>query len=225
MPTNDPKIHFRRGDRTDLPSTREDGQLLFATYDDLLHTASSDVTIKQGDIYLDISDGQNGVRINLANDVDKARTLFAPEISSGNSSSGQWSVETEGISILYDGLVVVMKLNATCNSIYNALNINDLGNKLVWYKEGVLLTNQLSTGAEIILVYRTNASGGNSYYAPSNGPIASLNGSLANDGWVVVGITEKMQPLTLQGVQNYTYDGSTNVTVPLGTLITLKTWE
>ena len=225
MPTNDPKIHFRRGDRSDLPNTREDGQLLFATYDDLLHAASGDVTIKQGDIYLDISDGNNGVRINLANDVDKARTLFAPEISTGNSSSGNWSVETEGISMLYDGLVIILKLGAACNIVYNALNINNLGSKLVWYRQGEPLTNQLSYGSELILVYRTQASGISGYSVPNNGPINSLNGTSVTDGWVVAGVTESMHTLTLQGTQNYTYNGGANVTVPLGTFVTLKTWE
>ena len=102
------KIYMRHGNRSDLPATRTAGQLLFATYDDAVQTANGQVTLKQGDVYLDLSDGANGVRVNLANDVDKARSLYSGRTRS-DDPIGQWHIEDmEGVSQIYDGLTIAV---------------------------------------------------------------------------------------------------------------------
>ena len=218
----DKKIFLREGDRSDLPESRTAGQLLFATYDDLLTTKGGTVRIKQGDIYLDTSDGTNGVRINLANDVDKARTLFSGATLTTNNTPGDWEVDLEGIQQLYDGLTIAIRINGRVSNVYNTLEVNGLGAKLVWLKSNEILTDQFNTGAELLLTYRVQASS-DEYTIQAGGPGSLTVGSTHRDGWVVNGIIDRMHVLTLGG--RYYYDGSTDISVPLGTIITLKTWE
>lgn len=178
------KIRFRQGTRSDVDSTaKQAGQLLFATYQDDVNTTSSAGTesLVQGDIYFDLSGGANGVRVKLANDVDKARTLFASTTSSADSP-GQWTANVEGVTKLYDGLAVLLQINQTYNGTYNTLNINNLGNKLVWYKQGTRLTNQVPNNSELLLVYRTNAG---SYTVPNSNPGLLTAGATYLDGWVM----------------------------------------
>jgi hypothetical protein len=87
-------------------------------------------SLTQGDIYFD-KDSTH--RIKLANDVDKARTLFAGQTLS-TTMSGRWTANIEGVDKLYDGLTISLNLSTLPTSPYNTLNINNLGNKLVWFK-------------------------------------------------------------------------------------------
>mgnify|MGYP006873062148 CR=1 FL=1 len=136
----------------------------------------------QGDIYFDLSGGTNGVRVNLANDVDKARTLFSGETKT-TDNAGQWTADIEGVTELYDGLTIVLRLNAGYNSTYNTLNVNSLGNKLVWYRNNAKLTSHIPYKGEVMLVYRVNAG---SYTVPSSNPGLLTAGSTVTDGWVLL---------------------------------------
>ena len=182
---NDPlKIHMLQGDRSDLPSNRDPGQLLFATYDDVLFTKDqpSGILMKQGDIYLDMGEGPNGVRVNLANDVDKARTLFAGQTST-NDTEGVWTTTIDGITVLYDGLTIVLRLNTSYISTFNSLNVNGLGPKLVWYRKNSRLTSHVPNGAELLLVYRTNAG---SYQIPATSTRTDITANtICTDGWIL----------------------------------------
>lgn len=191
------KIRLRQGLKSNLNSTSIDpGQLLFATYEDEVQTSfNTTENLTQGDIYFDRDSTH---RIKIANDVDKARTLFAGQTSS-NTDAGQFSAIIEGISKVYDGLTIVVKLNSNPSELYNTLNINNLGNKLIWFKEGQTATyDQLRKGQELILVYRTNIG---SYTVPSSGNTGALaNGTNVRDGWVISGLNlDTINSLTNSG--------------------------
>lgn len=176
-------IRFRQGSRADVGTTaKQAGQLLFATYEDEILTTQGTESFVQGDIYVDLSDGPSGIRVNLANDVDKARTLFAGETST-NDAAGNWTATIDGITKLYDGLTIALRLNSTYNSTYNSLNVNNLGAKIVWYRKNSRLTSHVPNGAEILLTYRTNAG---SYTTPSSGSRTDIpKGTTCTDGWIL----------------------------------------
>ena len=179
------KIRLRQGLKANLNSTNIDpGQLLFATYEDEVRTSSNATeSLTQGDIYFD-KDSTH--RIKIANDVDKARTLFAGQ-TSNNTFTGQLAATIEGIPKIYDGLTVAIQINGECSDQYNTLNINNLGNKLIWFKTGQIATSeQLKFGQELILTYRTNAG---VYTVPStNNNGLLVNGSVVREGWVISGL-------------------------------------
>ncbi len=112
---------------------------MFATYEDTI-TGNGKY---QGDIYFDLD---NTKRIKLANDVDRARTLYAG-VTKTNDVSGRWNVDIEGIDALYDGLTILVELSVTYNSTYNTLNVNNLGDKLVWYRNNSRLTSHIPSKA------------------------------------------------------------------------------
>lgn len=176
-------IRFRQGSRADVGTTaKQAGQLLFATYEDEILTTQGTESFVQGDIYVDLSDGPSGIRVNLANDVDKARTLFAGETST-NDAAGNWTATIDGITKLYDGLTIALRLNSTYNSTYNSLNVNNLGAKIVWYRKNTRLTSHVPNGAEILITYRTNAG---SYTTPSSGSRTDIpKGTTCTDGWIL----------------------------------------
>ena len=177
-------VRFRQGSRADVVSTaKQAGQLLFATYEDEVITTSGAESFVQGDIYFDLSDGPSGIRVNLANDVDKARTLFSGQTSTSDTA-GNWTATIDGITKLYDGLTIVLRLNTSYNSTYNSLNVNGLGSKLVWYRKGSRLTSHVPSGAEVLLVYRTVAG---SYTTPSSGSRTDIpRGTTCTDGWILL---------------------------------------
>ena len=135
----------------------------------------------QGDIYFDLNDS---TRINLANDVDKARTLFSGSTLS-TDASGQWNTNIDGVHKLYDGLTIALNLSTSYGAYYNTLNVNNLGDKLVWVKKNKRLTDECASGSEVVLVYRTNVG---SYTVPSATGLGRLTpGDTVRDGWVLVG--------------------------------------
>lgn len=177
-------IRFRQGSRADVGTTaKQAGQLLFATYEDEILTTQGTESFVQGDIYVDLSDGPSGIRVNLANDVDKARTLFAGETST-NDAAGNWTATIDGITKLYDGLTIALRLNSTYSRTYNSLNVNNLGAKIVWYRKNSRLTSHVPNGAEIFLTYRVNAG---SYTTPSSGSRTDIpKGTTCTDGWILI---------------------------------------
>lgn len=236
------KIRFRWGTRQDAISTDPvegvalvPGQLLFAVYeDDGMSGATTNQKVVQGDIYLDLDEsfGYGVRRINLANDVDTARSLQSKSART-TGSGGNWSVDADGITKLYDGLTIAIKLEGSYSTVYNTLNVSGLGDKLVWYTYGTRLTNQIPTNSEVFLTYRTDCG---SYTLPQNASgspgtlIYNAGGNNTyTDGWMISSVTRKMQTLTLldpgDANNSYTYNGFQSVTASLGTIVTLKTWE
>ena len=99
------------------------------------------------------------------------RPIYQGE-TSASDTAGTWTVSISGITELYDGLTVKVRLNTTQGASYNTLNVNSLGAVPVWYKFGVPLvssTTPVQQYAEVVLTYRTIASssaitvGGTSY--------------------------------------------------------------
>ena len=183
-------LRFRYGIKADLPASKQAGQLLFATYQD----AKSQRT--ESKVYFDVSDEQ---RIILSNDVDRAKSLLSG-ITGANDASGAWTIELDGVSSLYDGLTIAIKLNKGPNATYNTLNITNIsaGPQLVWESSGIRLTDQHNRYDELILVYRTNVG---SYTTPSssaNTPGTLTAGETYRNGWVVINSREKTSYVTLK---------------------------
>lgn len=169
-------LRFRYGLKADLPVEKQAGQLLFATYQD----AKSGKT--EANIYFDETNNQ---RIILSNDVDRARSLLSG-VTSSSTADGAWTTEIEGVSSLYDGLTIAIKLSRGPNSIYNTLNINNLGAKLVWDSYGTRLTNQHAIYDELILVYR-DAAGSYTTPSSSSGTPGTLSTNTSyTSGWIIL---------------------------------------
>ena len=200
------------------------GQLLFATYQD----SNASYGDYQGQIYFDLN---NNTRIRLANDVDKARTIYSGT-TLDNTTAGNWQAYIEGIKTLYDGLTIALKINAPSDLKYNTLTINDnIGPTLVWFRYNNVNAFVINPNSEVILTYRTNAG---SYKPPTTGGPGTLNRNTTyTSGWVLNGVPQ--QSLTLYrpdqwNMNNavstqYEYDGVSSLEVPLGILIWLYITE
>ena len=176
---NGDKILFKQGAESSVSGTAKvAGQLLYATYNNTLQTSGSPITAPEGNIYFDLSNSQ---RIKLANDVDKARTLFAG-VTKTNDVPGAWTADIQGVTALYDGLTIKLRLNTTYNGTYNTLNVNSLGHKLVWYRYNNRLTSHIPQYSEVLLTYRTNCG---TYTTTSNSAGAFATGTLCTDGWIL----------------------------------------
>lgn len=70
---------------------------------------------------------------------------------------GRWTVTIPKITSLYDGLTIRIRLMTSYNGTYNTLNVNGLGDKIVWYRINERLTSHVPRYAELSLTYRTNA--------------------------------------------------------------------
>ena len=98
------------------------------------------------------------------------RPIYQGETSTSDSV-GAWTVTIDGITELYDGLTVKVKITTEQGSSYSTLNVNNLGANPVWFGYSVPLTSStpLALNQEVILTYRTTASasgieiGGTSY--------------------------------------------------------------
>ena len=97
-------------------------------------------------------------------------------------ANGQWTADVDGITKIYDGLTIAIKLTTAPSNVYNTLNINGLGAKLVWFKENQRLTKQFDAGTEVLLTYRVSAG---SYTIPSTAVGALPASSTQRDGWVM----------------------------------------
>lgn len=167
------------------------------------------------------------------------RPIYQGETSTSDSA-GTWTVSIDGITELYDGLTIKVKITTGQSSSYSTLNVNNLGANPIWFGYGVPLTSStpLTDNQEVILTYRTTASasgitvGGTSYtrgWVMSEGLKTTVgtglkitNGALGLDyGNVSTGNTTK--PVTGSSVYDavpHTYIKTASVS---GTTLTLTT--
>ena len=167
------------------------------------------------------------------------RPIYQGETSTSDSA-GTWTVTIDGITELYDGLTVKVRITTGQGSSYSTLNVNDLGANPIWFGYGVPLTSStpLTSNQEVTLTYRTTASasgitiGGTSYtrgWVMSEALKTTIgdglkvnNGALGLDyGSVDTATTTK--PVTGSAVYNaipHTYVKSASVS---GTTLTLTT--
>ena len=98
------------------------------------------------------------------------RPIYQGETSTSDSA-GTWTVTIDGITELYDGLTVKVKITTGQGASYSTLNVNNLGANPVWFGYNVPLTSStpLVSNEEVTLTYRTTAGtsgikiGGTSY--------------------------------------------------------------
>ena len=167
------------------------------------------------------------------------RPIYQGETSTSDSA-GTWTVTIDGITELYDGLTVKVKITTGQGSSYSTLNVNNLGANPIWFGYSVPLTSStpLMSNQEVTLTYRTVASasginiGGTSY---TNGWVLSEalkttigNGLKVNNGaleldYGSVNTATTTKPVTGSAVYNaipHTYVKSASVS---GTTLTLTT--
>lgn len=74
-----------------------------------------------------------------------------------SDTAGRWTVNIPGITELYDGLQIKIVLKTSYDSTYNTLNINGLGQALVWWRVGSRLTSHFSVNSVLNLTYYSGA--------------------------------------------------------------------
>lgn len=102
-------------------------------------------------------------------------------ITATSDTAGRWTANIEDIKEYYDGLRVQIVLKTSYNSTYNTLDINGLGQALVWYRIGSRLTSHFGAGSILSLTYYSGA-----------GTYSTFTG-----GWVI-------DSAYLDGVESYT---------------------
>lgn len=104
--------------------------------------------------YVDLGSGTDA---ELRKPLNASRAdLLKAWYSNPGDVSGRWTVSIPGItaSSLVDGLTIRVRITQEYNNNYNTLNVNGLGNKLVYYRQNSLLTNHIGQWAEVLLTYR-----------------------------------------------------------------------
>ena len=167
------------------------------------------------------------------------RPIYQGETSTSDSA-GTWTVTIDGITELYDGLTVKVRITTGQGSSYSTLNVNNLGANPIWFGYSVPLTSStpLMSNQEVTQTYRTVASasgidiGVTSY---TNGWVLSEalkttigNGLKVNNGaleldYGSVNTATTTKPVTGSAVYNaipHTYVKSASVS---GTTLTLTT--
>lgn len=102
-------------------------------------------------------------------------------ITATSDTAGRWTANIEDIKEYYDGLRVQIILKTSYNSTYNTLDINGLGQALVWYRVGSRLTSHFGVGSILSLTYYSGA-----------GTYSTFTG-----GWII-------DSAYLDGVESYT---------------------
>lgn len=74
-----------------------------------------------------------------------------------SDTAGRWTVNIPGITELYDGLQIKIVLKTSYDSTYNTLDINGLGQKLIWRVIGGRLTSHFGVNAVLNLTYYSGA--------------------------------------------------------------------
>lgn len=87
--------------------------------------------------------------------VDFNPTYFGITVTT--DTVGRWTANINGITEYYDGLTVTLLLSTSYNSTYNTININGIGEKLVWFRKDSRLTSHVGQYSLITLVYNSNA--------------------------------------------------------------------
>lgn len=101
--------------------------------------------------------------------------------STGTSdTAGRWTVTIPGITQLYDGLTIRVFLSTSYNSTFNTLNVNGLGDNLVWFRRDTRLTNHIPQYACIDLTYKES---GMSNYNVSNAYCDPINNANYRGDW------------------------------------------
>lgn len=88
-----------------------------------------------------------------------------------NDTNGRWNVTIPGITQIYEGLTIRVYLTKSYNSTFNTINVNGLGEKLVYYRKDGILTSHVPQYACITLTYHTglnNYNVSNAYCDPIN---------------------------------------------------------
>ena len=123
---------------------------------------------------------ENALSVGIA---QVANTLYSGTTET-TDTRGHWNVTIPGVTELYDGLTIHVKISTTYygnGESYNTLNVNGLGPKLVWYSYNSRLTSHYGANAELYMTYRTSA--GSYKIAASTGEL--VNGQTYTDGWVI----------------------------------------
>ena len=74
-----------------------------------------------------------------------------------SDTAGRWSVSIPGITELYNGLQIKIVLKTSYDSSYNTININGLGQALVWWRVGSRLTSHFPINSILNLTYYSGA--------------------------------------------------------------------
>ena len=113
--------------------------------------------------------------------VGGSHTIYAGNTLTGDTA-GYWHANIDGITELYDGLTIKVRLMTSYNSTANSLNVNGLGDKLVCYRYNSVLTSHVPSRSEVLLTYRTSAHTG---YTPTSSFNAFVKNTTYTDGWVL----------------------------------------
>jgi hypothetical protein len=120
--------------------------------------------------------------------------------TNSSDTAGRWTATINGITDLYDGLEITVYLTTNYSSTYyNMLNINGLGDKLVWWRKNARLTSHVGQYALITLVYNSDC-----------GTI-SYNGTTYTGGWLMKTSYYESRPGILCSNSSPAYDAN-NVT-------------
>lgn len=104
--------------------------------------------------------------------------------TSTTDKRGHWTVTIPGITELYDGLKINVRLSTQWygnGEYYNTLNVNGLGPQFIWWRYNERLTSHFNIYAEITLTYRSSGCGPWTVNS-STGEIAK--GTVVTSGWV-----------------------------------------
>ena len=103
--------------------------------------------------------------------------------TSASDTRGHWTVSIPGITSLYDGLKIHVKLSTYWygnGEAYNTLNVNGLGAKMVWWRYNSRLTTHFDKNAEVTLTYRSDCGS----YEPTVTTGELTKGTVYTDGWM-----------------------------------------
>ena len=129
--------------------------------------ADSDAATKQ---YVD-----NHTAINANSEIAYA--------TSASDTRGHWTVTIPGVTSLYDGLKIHVKLSTYWygnGESYNTLNVNGLGAKMVWWRYNSRLTSHFDKNSEVTLTYRSDCGS----YTPTATTGELTKGTAYTDGWI-----------------------------------------
>lgn len=104
--------------------------------------------------------------------------------TSTSDTRGHWTVTIPGVTSLYDGLKIHVKLSTYWygnGESYNTLNVNGLGAKMVWWRYNSRLTSHFDINAEVTLTYRSSGCGS---YTISTTTGELTKGDVITSGWV-----------------------------------------
>lgn len=105
------------------------------------------------------------------------RPIYQGE-TNNSDTAGTWTAAIDGITELYDGLTIKVRLVTSQGASYSTLNVNGLGAEPVWFRYGVPLdsaSTPIGNNLETIMTYRTFASSS----------AIMIDGNLYLRGWVM----------------------------------------